>query len=169
MKKLISILTTSMFLILSFGLTAEAQLAKSGKFSGTFTGAGKPVAMHMLGEAPLHILAELYGGSKNDAGSGIFHMNSFKCTFSNEVVQIPKTKGNGYCTFRDADGDIVTFRFSETGSLVGGSIGTNTLIHGTGKYKGITGSGSYKGNPLPEAQPGTFQLTGTFEGSYQIP
>ncbi len=169
MKNLITKLTVSLALVLSFGMTAQAQLAKSGKFSGTFTGAAKPVAMHMLGEAPVLILIEMFGGTTNDAGSGIFHMNSFKCTFSNEVVQMPKTEGSGYCTFRDADGDTIAMRSSETGSLVGGSIGTNTIVQGTGKYKGITGSGSYKGAPLPEVQPGTFQMTGTFEGSYRIP
>ena len=168
MKNLIIKLSLSLVLILSFGITAEAQLAKSGKFSGTFMGAAKPVAMHMLGEAPVLILIEMFGGKTNDAGSGIFHMNSFKCTFSNEVVQMPKTEGNGYCTFHDADGDAISMRSSETGSLVGGSIGTNSIVHGTGKYKGITGSGSYTATPLPESQPGTFQVTGRFEVSSQI-
>ena len=169
MKKLISKLTLSLVLFLSFGMTAEAQLAKSGKFSGTFNAAGKVVAVHMLGEAPVFILAEIFGGSKNDAGSGIFHMSSFKCTFANEVVQMPKTVGNGYCTLRDADGDLFTIRASEKGSLVGSAVGATTFVHGTGKYKGITGSGWYKGTPLPEIQPGTFQITATMGGTYKLP
>jgi len=63
MKNLIIKLSLSLVLILSFGITAEAQLAKSGKFSGTFMGAAKPVAMHMLGEAPVLILIEMFGGT----------------------------------------------------------------------------------------------------------
>ena len=44
--------------------------------------------MHMKDKAPAFILAEYFGSTKNDAGSGIFHMNSFKCHYSIEVVQI---------------------------------------------------------------------------------
>ena len=56
MKKLISKLTLSLVLILSFGMTAEAQLAKSGKFSGKFAVDGKVLAMHMQGKARLRPL-----------------------------------------------------------------------------------------------------------------
>ena len=49
MKKLISKLTLSLVLILSFGMNAEAQLAKKGKFEGNFAVAGKVLSMHMKG------------------------------------------------------------------------------------------------------------------------
>ena len=169
MKNLITKLTVSLALVLSFGMTAQAQLAKSGKFSGTFTGAAKPLAMHMLGEAPVLILVEMFGGTTNDAGSGIFHMNSFKCHFTLEVVQMPKTELEGYCTFRDADGDTVTFRASATGFLGGPTNATNRITHGTGKYKGITGSGEYRSSPVPPFEQGTFQGRGTFSTTYKIP
>ena len=82
MKKLISKLTLSLVLILSFGLNAEAQLAKKGKYSGTCSYSGKVLSMHMQGKAPAMILAEFYGSCLNDAGSGIWHRNSFKCDYS---------------------------------------------------------------------------------------
>ncbi|MBS1255229.1 MAG: hypothetical protein MAG581_01029 [Deltaproteobacteria bacterium] len=169
MKKLISILTMSLFLILSFGMTAQAQLAKKGKISGTFSFAGKVLGMHMKDKAPAFILAEFYGSTKNDSGNGIFHMNSFKCHFSLEVVQMPKTQNEGYCTFRDADGDTITFRASAKGSLGGPSDAKSRITHGTGKYKGITGSGSYKSSPVPAFEQGTFQGGGKWKTSYQIP
>jgi len=169
MKKLISKLTLSLALILSFGMTAEAQLAKSGKISGTFAFAGKVLGMHMKDKAPAFILAEYYGSTTNDAGSGIFHMNSFKCHFTLEVVQMPKTELEGYCTFRDADGDTVTFRASATGFLGGPTNATNRITHGTGKYKGITGSGEYRSSPVPPFEQGTFQGRGTFSTTYKIP
>ncbi len=82
MKKLISKLTLSLVLILSFGLNAEAQLAKSEKFNDKFAVAGKVLAMHMQGKAPVFIFAEYFGSTTNDAGSGIFHINSSKCAFT---------------------------------------------------------------------------------------
>jgi hypothetical protein len=169
MKKLISIFSVSLVLILSFGMNAEAQLAKKGPYSGTGVFAGKVLAMHMKDKAPAFILAEYFGSTKNDAGSGIFHMNSFKCHYSIEVVQMPKTEGGGYCTFRDADGDTATFRGSAKGSLGGSNEATTTFTNGTGKYKGITGSGWYKTSPVPAFEQGTFQGWVRFGGSYQIP
>ncbi len=81
MKKLISKLTLILVLILSFVLNAEAQIAKKGEFSGTCSFAGKVLGMHMQGKAPVFMLAEFFGACENDAGSGIWHMNSFKCNF----------------------------------------------------------------------------------------
>ena len=169
MKKLISKLTLSLVLILSFGMTAEAQLAKSGKFSGKFAVAGKVLSMHMQGKAPAFILAEYFGSTTNDAGSGIFHMNSSKCAFAIEVVQMPKTTGTGYCTFRDADGDTANFRASSKGILGRSTEANFTITNGTGKYKGITGTGWFKANNVPSFEQGTFQALGTFGGSYKLP
>ena len=61
MKKLISILTISLILILSSLMSAQAQLAKKGKYSGTCSFAGKVLGMHMQGKAPAFILAEFFG------------------------------------------------------------------------------------------------------------
>ena len=169
MKKLISKLTLSLVLILSFGMAAEAQLAKKGEFSGTCSFAGKVLGMHMQGKAPAFMLAEFFGACENDAGSGIWHMNSFKCHFSLEVVQMPKTQNEGYCTARDADGDTLTFKGSAKGTLGGPSDAKFRWSHGTGKYKGITGSGWYKTSPVPSYEQGTFQGWSKFGGSYKIP
>jgi len=169
MNKLISILVSTLVLVISFGMNAEAQLAKKGKFNGKFAVAGKVLSMHMKGKAPGFILAEYYGHTTNDAGSGIFHMNSNKCHFAVEVTQMPKTVGNGLCTFRDSDGDTVTFRGYTKGTLGGATDATMDLVYGTGKYAGITGSGWYKATPVPSFEQGTFQVFGRFGGTYKIP
>ena len=169
MKKLSSILTISLILILSSLMSAQAQLAKKGKYSGTCSYSGKVLSMHMQGKAPAMILAEFYGSCLNDAGSGIWHRNSFKCDYSIEVMKMPNTQSNGYCTARDADGDTLTFRGSAKGTLGGPSDAKFRWSHGTGKYKGITGSGWYTTSPVPSYEQGTFQGWSKFGGSYQIP
>ena len=65
-------------------------------------------------------------------------MNSNKCHFAIQVTQMPNTVGNGLCTFGDKDGDTITFRGLAKGTLGGTSDATMDLVHGTGKYKGIT-------------------------------
>lgn len=162
-------MSVSLFLVLPFRMNAEAQLAKKGKFSGNFAVAGKVLVMHMKDKAPVFILVEYYGHTTNDDGSGIFHMNSNNCNFAVEVVQMPKTVGTGFCTFRDADGDTVTFRGSAKGILGGPTDATFTLDHGTEKYKDITGTGWYKAIPAPYFEQGKFQVNGRYGGSYQIP
>ncbi len=82
---------------------------------------------------------------------------------------MPKTTGTGYCTFRDADGDTANFRASAKGILGRSTEATFTITNGTGKYKGITGTGWFKANNVPSFEQGTFQALGTFGGSYQIP
>ncbi len=53
--------------------------------------------------------------------------------FAIEVIQTPNTVGNGLCTFRDKDGDTITFRGLAKGTLGGLSDATMDFVHGTGK------------------------------------
>ena len=83
MSNQIKKLSLSMVFVLSFGMHAQAaELAKSGQFSGTAAYAGKVLGMVMKEEAPVLIQADYHGGTKNSAGSGLFHMGSFKCNFT---------------------------------------------------------------------------------------
>jgi hypothetical protein len=64
-------------------------------------------------------------------------------------VRNGKEDEKGACTEMDGDGDKVFTTF-ETG--------THTLIGGTGKYKGITGTASFSANPLRPPVPGVFAV-----------
>lgn len=170
MRNLIKKLSLSLVFVLSFGMNAQAgELAKSGEFSGAAFYSGKVLAMVMKGKAPVLIQAEYYGGTKNSAGSGLFHMNSFKCSFTLEVVQMPQTESIGFCTFVDADGDTMIQRGEIKGTLGGPGKGIAKFVHGTGKYEGITGDAVWNISPVPSAEQGTFQGWNSFSGSYQLP
>jgi len=152
-----------------FGLTAQAQLAKQGDFSGTYGFAGKALKMHTVGKAPKFILAEFFGSSKNDAGGGIFHNNSFNCTGAIVLPKFPSTEGKIFCTFFDSDRHTITFEATSKGTLGVGDEAVYDIIDGTGKFKGITGKGTYKTTATPAAAQGTFQGYGVFKGSYRLP
>ena len=170
MSTQIKLFLVSLVFVLSFVLNTHAgELAKSGEFSGTAAYAGKVLGMVMKDEAPVLIQADYHGGTKNNAGSGLFHMGSFKCNFTVEVVQMPQTESTGYCTFFDADGDTMIQRGEIEGSLGGPSKGIATFVHGTGKYEGITGDVVWNISPLPSAEQNTFQGWISFSGSYQLP
>ena len=170
MTNLIKKLSLSLVFVLSFGMNAQAgELAKSGEFSGLGFYDGKVLGMFMKGKAPALIQAEYYGGSMNHAGSGLFHNGSYKCNFTIEVIQMPQTEGTGFCVYKDADGDTTIQRAETKGTLGGPSKAIAKFVHGTGKYKGITGEAIWNITPLPSAEQGTFQGWNEFSGTYQIP
>jgi hypothetical protein len=81
-----------------------------------------------------------------------------------QIMQIMKGKRKryGHTKFIDKDGDYIV------GEITGGNTAIVNLIYGTGKWKGITGSGKFevisRGKSM---EPGTFhgcvRNTGTFE------
>jgi hypothetical protein len=73
------------------------------------------------------------GITRNVKGEGPFHDMSVRCLYHWSVVE--KTNHfNGSCVHTDKDGDNIFATFEDE---------TTTLMGGTGKYKGITGTVSY--------------------------
>jgi hypothetical protein len=72
----------------------------------------------------------------------------------------------GYCKHLDLDGDIAVGRYVRDGT----GKGTWEFLHGTGKWQGITGGGTYevvaKGRSVTED---TFQSCGRTTGTYTLP
>ena len=167
--KSVFVLALGMFLSFGFGLNAQAQLAKQGNFSGTSGYAGKALKVHLVGKTPRFIMADFFGVSKNDAGSGIFHNNSFNCSAAINLPKFPSTVSKVYCTFFDSDLHTITFEATSKGTLGGEAEAVYVIIDGTGKYKGITGKGTYEIAGTPTAAQGTFQGFGVFRGSYRLP
>jgi len=80
------------------------------------------------------------GALFNNNGSGPLHEGRALCSAVSLVTPESATnKGN--CYFGDQDGDRIFTSF--TGNLAKGA-GINTIIGGTGKYLGITGSGPWE-------------------------
>lgn len=73
---------------------------------------------------------------------------------------------HGFCKFMDPDGDLMLLEWPGAE----GKPFTWYFLAGTGKWKGITGSGDYKiskrGKPIEE---GTFQFCVKVTGTYELP
>jgi len=78
----------------------------------------------------------------NDKGSGPLHNGPAICVFT-FLGDDNTSKEKGYCAFGDADGDRI---FTDWDGADDGTNnqGINRIAGGTGKYKGITGSGPWK-------------------------
>lgn len=168
-------ITLVVALLAGFGSSVGAQ-TETGDFSGTAGFTGKAFRIHMVDHSPKFILAELTGHTLNDRGEGLFHKMSLDCTFSIEVVDMPSTEDMGYCTFLDSDGDNIVVRAKSKGTLGDGAIGSIVAVSGTGKYKGITLTGTYRTTNVPDTTPNPrlrardkFQGLITFSGNYHLP
>ena len=77
-----------------------------------------------------------------------------------------KMTGHGYTKFMDPDGDCFFVQVSQ----VDGQTNVTKLLHGTGKWKGITGGGELKtitrGKPI---MPGTYQSCSRHIGTFELP
>jgi len=95
----------------------------------------------------------------NDKGSGLLHNGPAVCVFT-FLGSENSSMNKGYCAFGDADGDRIFTDWD--GNAVEG---TNHIAGGTGKYRGITGSGPWKCWDTPT--PGAFRCTQRFD--YKLP
>ena len=82
------------------------------------------------------------GVSFNDKGSGPLHGGPAICFFT-FFARDGGDVSKGYCAFGDVDGDKI---FTDWEGKNDGTVnqGINRIAGGTGKYKGITGSGPWK-------------------------
>lgn len=91
-----------------------------------------------MGEQGTSSLIEGFGITRNTSGQKLFDRMSVHCIFY-EQAKGDQYSETGACTEIDPDGDKIDLTFQT---------GTQTLIGGTGKYKGIAGSGTFSGHPL---------------------
>jgi len=107
---------------------------------------------------------DIKGIARSNHENKVFDNCTFNCV---AVVRITagKRTGLGYCKFLDPDGDIVVFEVTYVGAE-----GTSKFLHGTGKWKGITGSGKFRtiarGKPITK---GTAQNCSRATGTIELP
>ena len=102
------------------------------------------------------------GALFNNNGSGPLHEGRALCAAVSMVT--PEGASNkGNCYFGDQDGDRIYTSF--TGDLAKGA-GINTIIGGSGKYAGITGSGPWECDWPGPADNGSFNCRNSL--AYEI-
>jgi hypothetical protein len=130
-------------LVIGFGAAAQAQIAKSGTYSGWF-------GWHSLGETTqlqggdLSWIGQFNGAFRNDAGSGFLHNTSVICPGALAVVG-GEQYFQGNCILTDQDGDKAVLIWNCQMNAQGRCPGPLQWVGGTGKYKGIRGTGSFDG------------------------
>jgi len=98
------------------------------------------------------------GVTRNVKGEGPFHDMSVHCLYHWSAVE-KTNRFNGSCVHTDKDGDNIFGTFDDK---------TTTLIGGTGKYKGITGTISYTMRELHDAFGGRPALIANHKAKWEI-
>jgi len=148
---------------LAVGSALAAELPKEGSYDYTacWSGVSNTIAFSKVHNASSY---EMTGAILSNPPGGMFDKNSFRCVGLNASLD-GKYTGSAVCEAMDADGDkrLSTFSLASDGSL------TRETVAGTGKYEGMTITGTV--HPLgsfPVVKAGTFQDCNHQTGTYKL-
>ncbi len=113
---------------------------------------------------------EFLGAGQSEDPRAIIHGATVRCVGAmHAVAGVPESFVNA-CTWTRPDGDQF-FHVEKlvAGKLGGASQGTSTIVGGTGKLTGITGSSEWSRTVLRPSAEGTFQTLTRSKGNYKIP
>ncbi len=114
-----------------------ADLPRNGQFEFTACLAGKQVS---IAHGPDHGVgtADLLGTQRSTPPGGLFDLTASRCVYSYGYLE-GKYEADGFCEFRDAQGDTYLLRIHRSP----GQAGVLDGLHGTGKYAGMNLRGEY--------------------------
>lgn len=169
MRRTIMASVLTFVLLGTFGLVANAQMAKEGTGSTTTMYSGTPKHIP-IDKDHFVIIYQTEGVTVSDTGKGPFHNMSHRNV---GIIYFEKGVGKllGYIILTDLDGDKVLIEIREDKTQLPPAVnsGTGKYIHGTGKFSGIEGTMEYKRRYLRPATKETFQAISKAKGRWKLP
>ena len=126
---------------------SSAALAKSGEVNITQCTGSQVHSVETTAQVSFNV-GEAWGTVRGDPAGGLFDMMTSHCLGAARVVD-GKPSLWGHCEWTDKDGDKVLMQYVRSDPVNG----RYTVVHGTGKYSGVTGTRDYKITAFP-AVPG---------------
>lgn len=166
MKACMALIFT-LLLLLANGSIADAEMAKEGTGEGIqyYTGTSQS---HAQGKENSISNYEARGVSQVDDETNPFFMTSGLCVGSFMRIKAD-FKESGLCTFTRTDGDQIYMSYESDGKMGTPIKGTYTLLGGTGKCTGITGSGEFVRTYLKGPAKGISASFAKSKGDWKIP
>jgi hypothetical protein len=147
---------------LSVPSVLAADLPKEGNydFMSCYTGVSNAIAFSKAHGATT---SELTGTIQSSPPGGMFDKVAFRC-LSFDTTLDNKTTSTTMCEGVDKDGDRYLNHIVNDGQA-----STRRVVAGTGKYEGMTASGTVMGmGPYAVVKPGTFQNCSHQVGTYKM-
>ena len=117
-------------ILLAFMGRANAELGEHGVYSGQIGFITVSSDVVNLSEDHVFIVGRYSGTSTNSSGGGFLHNAAWICSGTTEVLQ-EESRGIGYCTVTDQDGDKISGKWT----CADGDCDQYFNIGGTGKYQ----------------------------------
>jgi len=147
------------------GADAEAQIEKSGKYTGKYAVSANVLKIREVDKDVFFYLAENGGVFLNDAGKGFLHGASTICPVFGVITKEGFT-GNGTCVLTDNDGHKAFLVWDCKPRAGGGCEGPFRWTGGTGKYQGLKGDNWFVGYPNIA---GTNEFIVDWKGEWRLP
>lgn len=167
MKKALTMLALTLFLLATAGFVFGAEMAKEGSGSGSYYYTST-AQVHAQGKENVVINYEARGVSGTDNESSPFYMTSALCVGSVKGMK-GILKESGLCTMTRPDGDKIYMSYEADGKMGVPMKGTYTLVGGTGKCTGMTGDGEFVRTSLKGPAEGIGASFSKSTGSWKIP
>ena len=118
--------------LLAFAERVNAELGEHGSYSGQIGFVTVSSDVMNLSEDHIFIVGKYSGTSTNSSGSGFLHNVAWMCSGTTEILK-EESRGIGYCTVTDQDGDKISGKWTCTD----GSCDQYFNTGGTGKYQDL--------------------------------
>ncbi len=158
------LLLTSALAALVASVLATSALAGETDYGGTFCGHWKSMMVQASPEVSA-FNTEFWGVQTPDSGFKLWANATNHC-MENDIIIQGKMSAHGECLWTDADGDTFIGTYVDEP----GKPGVWTFLGGTGKWKGVTGGGTYQHVSSSKPRPdGTGEGCTTHSGKYTLP
>jgi hypothetical protein len=167
MKKALTMLILTLFLLATSGFVFGAEMAKEGSDTGT-TGFISTYQVLAQGKEYLQMNYDAKGVVRTENEASPLYMSSVQCVGSIKAIK-GEYKEIGLCTYTCPNGDQIYGSYEGTGKLGQGAKGPMTFVGGTGKCVGITGSSEWTRTSLKGPAKGVGANITKFTYNWKIP
>jgi hypothetical protein len=168
MRKVLAALAVLLFSWSAMAADTPAPVPKEGTTSGTavFVGTMKGLP---LGKDKVQVSYDVTGVVVSDTGEGLLHGSSVRCIGGMFVVSGAFDNETNSCVYTRPDGDQIFTTSKVSGKQGESAKGSFTIVGGTGKLVGITGSGEFTRTSVrPVAEGGSLSYARS-KSSYKLP
>jgi hypothetical protein len=167
-------LNKSMALILTLLLLATAgpvvaeEMAREGSGTGKVYWTGTFDVLPM-GKELVQMNYKGYGVQVSDTGKGLFHNAAGHVVGGLLGVKGVYENDSGLITYTLPGGDQIFLTYKCSGTMGKSAKGTTTIVGGTGKFVGITGTGEFTRHSLRSPAKGAFASFAVTKVSWKLP
>ena len=167
MKKVLTVLTITILLVVMAGYVFAEEMAKEGTTSGKLIVTGKSQALSM-GQQRVQMNYDVCGVIVTDDPKSPFNNRPIHAIGSLHAIK-GDFQDSGFMVTNFPNGDKVFSTYKASGNFMTGAKGTYTYVGGTGKFEGIQGSGEFTRHSLGNATEDTWTSLNIMQINYKLP